>query len=778
MTDSTDNTNELDSYGVWVKRPSNGGQPEASETDNQKSSSDDFNLDADLPDFSELDTSSVASDILPESGDTLQDDTTLSTEELSDITDTVNSEDTAVPGFSEIQQLTGSGAEDIDIEDFFDEGPAKQPEEASAEPGNEEKTEPQAVSGESEEVSLDDFFDSDITSNEPAKQEDVPDEAPLDINLSFSNEDVPADEAEPEVQDTNSADTESVDVSAFDTSVEGENPAAENTESVSMDSFDDMFNSITDTPLVSPDTPIEEEEENPAEEGTSGDTSMESVKLSDFGVDENAEETPIASSTVTENKPKATVDYDLSVTEDTNVAAAPVVNEIKSKANDNTVPDSFDEETESLIAPPLKTVSEPQSEPINNALLQQIVSDLSGLKDEISGLKKDFAELKAHEELLSASASDKKAEGGFFADEDEDETVSLSGDELDNIMNTADFTTTDENEKPEAVQNEAGESPDDSASGPAEESAVEEETEPDTEEPAAETEPSEQYEEVTDVPVEPEVTSGEEPVQEPAEELSDSDLFGAIDSAPAVPDTPALDETTSSELTMNFDNEKLEEPDLNSLPSDSPEESVSEELPEEISIPKVDDILVESSPTDFMDSVKDTTDDIMQPDAEEITDLSASTEEIIPDEKALQEEEESVNSTEESSDGQFEEPEVADTTSDNIFGDEASVADTLTSDNIDYLNTDEEAKKELDTNTQPDADTNSVPAPEKEQKPVSVSAGEKNDEIPGDITQEVKSVLLYMDQLLENLPEDKIIEFAHSEQFATYKKLFSDLGLS
>ena len=35
-----------------------------------------------------------------------------------------------------------------------------------------------------------------------------------------------------------------------------------------------------------------------------------------------------------------------------------------------------------------------------------------------------------------------------------------------------------------------------------------------------------------------------------------------------------------------------------------------------------------------------------------------------------------------------------------------------------------------------------------------------------------------MDQLLEDLPEEKIVEFARSEQFATYKKLFSDLGLS
>ena len=43
---------------------------------------------------------------------------------------------------------------------------------------------------------------------------------------------------------------------------------------------------------------------------------------------------------------------------------------------------------------------------------------------------------------------------------------------------------------------------------------------------------------------------------------------------------------------------------------------------------------------------------------------------------------------------------------------------------------------------------------------------------------EIKSVLSYMDQLLESLPEDKISQFAKSEEFNTYKKLFKELGLA
>ena len=50
--------------------------------------------------------------------------------------------------------------------------------------------------------------------------------------------------------------------------------------------------------------------------------------------------------------------------------------------------------------------------------------------------------------------------------------------------------------------------------------------------------------------------------------------------------------------------------------------------------------------------------------------------------------------------------------------------------------------------------------------------------LPSDIKNKVKSVLAYMDQLLESLPEDKMKEFAESEYFEMYNKLFSELGIS
>ncbi|GHV79000.1 hypothetical protein AGMMS49944_07910 [Spirochaetia bacterium] len=50
-------------------------------------------------------------------------------------------------------------------------------------------------------------------------------------------------------------------------------------------------------------------------------------------------------------------------------------------------------------------------------------------------------------------------------------------------------------------------------------------------------------------------------------------------------------------------------------------------------------------------------------------------------------------------------------------------------------------------------------------------------EIPSGIKLELKNVLEYMDKLLESLPEEKIEEFAQSEHYVTYKKLFDELGI-
>ena len=59
----------------------------------------------------------------------------------------------------------------------------------------------------------------------------------------------------------------------------------------------------------------------------------------------------------------------------------------------------------------------------------------------------------------------------------------------------------------------------------------------------------------------------------------------------------------------------------------------------------------------------------------------------------------------------------------------------------------------------------------------SMMPGGKGPYIPSELKSELRNILSYMDQLLESLPEEKIEEFAKSEYFDSYKKLFKDLGL-
>jgi hypothetical protein len=69
-----------------------------------------------------------------------------------------------------------------------------------------------------------------------------------------------------------------------------------------------------------------------------------------------------------------------------------------------------------------------------------------------------------------------------------------------------------------------------------------------------------------------------------------------------------------------------------------------------------------------------------------------------------------------------------------------------------------------------------LPFPGTEQSGESAAAADLNGVSPV-LTQELRTVLSYMDHLLESLPQDKIEEFAQSEYFDTYKKLFKELGL-
>ena len=760
MSNSTDDTKELDSYGVWVKRAPQDASEEA--------------LDLDLPDFSDFQETADQTGIIEEQNDNevpVADQDSSVTDENGEI----SIDDFVTDGFTDPNEAYAPSSPnppeqdgELSLDDFM-EGGFEAPSEGSTD--SESASESDEVSlddfldgdfsdgsgaSSSDEISIDDFLDDDSVSSAKQKEDDITNDEPLDIDVDF---------------------TESEEDAVPTTEITEENES-ENEESFADD--DDMFDSIekietasepeAETPVTESNIELEDvslddfnleesDDATAAALGASINSSVssgeETVSLDSFGIDSSSEEMPAGTGS---SRKQQTVDYELAITEEDNVQSAPVIDEIKS----DSVTQNKEETTETTV---------------NNELLEKIVSDLSGLKDEINSLKNDLAELKEKNTLDNISSGQNDGEqpaeseielpvqsepaeepGGFFNSDEEDDTIALSGDELSNIVSNADFT--------------------------------EETAEPDT-----------QYDESTE-----ETVTEEQPEQELPEDFSadfsNDTPFGGIE------DTVIPDEEPDTGLSMDINEEILEEPNLDDIETNA-------DIPEEIEIPKVDDIaetqdeepalddiLVESSSTDFMDSVTDSTN--MQPDieitepvepelaeeeaaitkeeADDITseysaDTAENTEPVLDEDAALELPEESSsdaeNTAEESTDDIFNETAIEDAqhTQDammnDIMNEAPSVDNALSEENVDYLSKDNTVLSDDEAAV---AESEPEPSAETEQTDTS--------DLPSDIKEDVKSVLLYMDQLLENLPEDKIMEFAKSEQFTTYKKLFNELGLS
>ena len=970
MSDSTDTTKELDNYGVWVKTP----PKDASQTSEES----DFQIDTDLPDFSDLDMNTSASaadasaepsisedfnfDSLPE--DSVVNETPVSvTEEpdFSDITDSGTSEEDSVKSdltddvtsFEEVSfdsnEISSESSEELSIDDFMSDSSESSggEEEISlddfmdgdfTDPNPGATPAPSPVSSmEDGEISLDDFFDDDTTISKE-KEDDVANDEALDIDLSFTDEEVPTVE-ESEIID--------------ETPAEDEN-STENTEFSETTEFDDMFSSLgeSEAKTTSEETEISMDEfgisDSAPTESNSG-SSSEEIDLSDFGIDSDAEETAVHQD-VQAAKKNLVVDYDLSISDE---------DETKEMQISSTVP----EKSESAVAVP------ENSSIVSNSILEQIMSELSGLKNEINNLKTDFETLKnckvaehtsgitetevpkvneeaaveipesieespealadipetieetpevneeaaveipeiieespeafadipesieetpveitendtsspdSMEEIqIPVPEKNEDSSNGFFGTDDEDETIALSGDELNNIMITADFAETEETvENNEAVYDADTET--ESVTEPASESEKTEEnpfdfpitdnlgtesagTSDSFELPSEESEEtvSEDFSEIDtsfdnlespeeDIVIDETISepvledisindSAEEPSTDditlPEEsELNDASIeIKSDETEPTDENNSAIDTTftddnpfgainetamnipveeSDSGLSIEENSENLAEPDFDSLEN--------QEIETEITIPKVDeisenenpsapedDILVESSNDDFMDSVAEsemviTQSEATEPACEDIdVEENIDVVEEIPDTVEISSE---IETTELSAEEVSNVEPFNDSIDnfDSMLDSEKDISEQLSDENVDYLKSDEnviESDMENMSSAINESETlsesmiSNIDATMEDPFPPIESVIDHDErvekqEAPSDtlisidLKNDIKSVLLYMDQLLENLPEEKIMEFAKSEQFGTYKRLFNELGLS
>ena len=830
MSDSKE-TNELDSYGVWVKNP-----PKTVDSSETSVNSDDaFNFDTDLPDFSDLDVIDEPSDISASdnSGDV------LSAEDLAGLEPENNShpEDKA-------HDSPGSNVEEeISLDEFieggvFETGPdedkikEKEAEKAAAQAEQENNSDSQPQI--SNETAAEDDFNvtADLETETPedafnsGNSESASDDDIFNVDLSF---DEPSDNSAPvlqetsqNAQETSSADspagTQDVDLSEFglddlnfdksDSSSET-NAGNDGMESVDLSEFgfdDSDFQETEKAPesaeneevpeipeqkepsLETENTPKQEIEtinteetidlepeaeqsfeEKPQEPETSeaiaddddfdldsildnitDETTGGTVSISDAGgsskepventlesgiIDEPKEK--ISENTASETKPFA---EPVEITPESEIIDEPKADAAdltEKEVEETEIPDTFDEEAASFlenddekvaevadsITAPILDEGELETEKPSTqmtAIFSQIVTELSSLKNEIASLKNEFETLKNEKqpENLKLESNDSGNEG-FFSNSDEDDTIALSKDEMDNILNTADIAQAEKTEEKESEKTEA------------------------TQENISE----------------PEELSSEEPEfkEEPKTTDETENLFGSADDVADISDEDIL---SDDDFAMEFESaqtENIEEPTLDDV--DYTNISKENDLPEEISVPKNDDILVESSPTDLLET-KD-----------------------------------SENESENSSDSFDEDPFE-------LSAVEPSISETLTDEKLDYLSkTPEEAEQNVNSeevlelpeseeteNAKENESAEEVETEKTEATQENISEPEElsseepetkeSKDISDDLKTEIKSVLSYMDQLLENLPENKIAEFAQSEQFDTYKKLFKELGLA
>jgi hypothetical protein len=449
-------------------------------------------------------------------------------------------------------------------------------------------------------------------------------------------------------------------------------------------------------------------------------------------------------------------------------------------------------------------------------ILKQIASELAALKNEISLLKADFDELKnqeiirppassmnfsetidfpareedfSSEEEITAIADDLAAEtedqsgteesqNGFFSEDSDDETIALSGDELQNILTNSEFSTDEETggiaegisgtpnsvneELPEISeetngnifieeddsQNESEKSIPADIENVADNVYIESEPENLGDKNAIDDISVESEIEVIDLDSEAENLDAENAIDDIGveSEIGGIDLDSEAENLDAENAINEIENISGTKIAdIDIESEDLHEPEFADIEFDDFDDFEETALPEEIDIPMAekDDILVEE---DF--EIKNIA------EAEETFEAPFDNDLIADEEIELAKESSETDEieTEITTDGQKPaekaesvEEELDDTPTDKVFGKQ-------------WGETQEDAAK-----------TSAAFAAEQSPQAEKLDSGLK---------EQVKTVLSYMDKLLENLPEEKISEFARSEYFDTYKKLFEELGIA
>jgi hypothetical protein len=414
-------------------------------------------------------------------------------------------------------------------------------------------------------------------------------------------------------------------------------------------------------------------------------------------------------------------------------------------------------------------------------LLMKIAGELSSIREELRALKQEFSSVRGTE-------AERPESRGFFDDAGKDDKIALTGDELDNIINTADFTE-------ETGANAAeGEFLPELAEEAAPETALEELSLDVLDDPflPGETEAQESPEAAAEAPdaglelgeladagqagelgqIEGlgELEDGDD-LELPMADLSDADITGDLSLASAGEESPAGDSVVILEESPAGEGE-AEEPDISLDTSFSEEESIALESFDEDALDLSSAVIDEPDlGAEIMENP------VLEPALEDIGGMEDGEGEFSLEEEIPPEGEGAVEILEENSIVPAESAGAEEGAGSRGGGEEL---DQIIPEGFMVEELDDEGEAGFGGLDSLEEIPEDLPPEEGEVLEEALEAPEKREAsaLPGDFKTELKQILSYMDQLLESLPEEKIEEFAKSEYFDTYKKLFQELGLA
>ena len=387
-------------------------------------------------------------------------------------------------------------------------------------------------------------------------------------------------------------------------------------------------------------------------------------------------------------------------------------------------------------------------EEASNQLLTKIADELSSIRLELKTLKKEFAEIKSTSDLglkeseLAVSPEEKPDKVGFFSGID-DEKITLTDDEMDNIFSSSEFTehTFDPlRDEDEAALERISKS--NEAAADAESTDIDEISIPD---------PLNEIDEMHNLRIEGATPLNEAP--ENSKYLEDDPFsFSETD----------LEDISlgGNDLVMNFNNDELDL-NINDLAMEVPNPIEDEIIEDSFDLSSLDIPNAVMEESDLLSEIEEHP--LEEPTLEEPTLEEPVFEDMELDNLTLDIENFDINSALQPNNSSIDQviPEAyeAKNTASASFDDDLEVF----SEDLSLTDVDLDLSESFDLSL-----SDTPPIKTIQEGDFDLSAGMK---------KELKNILSYMDHLLESLPEEKIEEFAKSEYYNSYKKLFKELGL-